>query len=234
MDKKRIVIILIIILMFSLAITGSYIYYNDKYIVYFETGTNESIMPKYASKNDKISAPITPTKDGYVFVEWQLNGKTYDFNEKITSDTVLTAKWLKEDYVTINFVTNSNDVIESKKVLKGNIIDKLPVPNKDGYEFIGWYYNDKLYESQEVYNDLILTAEYKNDKINTTYKVGDMVLIIGKYSNTSKFSSAKNKKAIGWKRKILDIIDNAEFPYVVGDDSGITGFFKASSIEIEN
>ena len=43
--------------------------------------------------------------------------------------------------------------------------------------------------------------------------------------------NAYNKRAIGWEREILNIIEGVEFPYVVGDTTGVTGFFKLESLE---
>lgn len=231
MDKKRLIVISIFIMIFIIAIIVSSLYYNDKYSVYFETGTDEAILTKYVKKNDKVEQPIEPTKEGYVFKEWQLDGQYYDFDTEIKKDTVLTAKWVKEEYITINFNTNSEYNIESKKILKGDIIDELPESFKEEYEFIGWYLNNKLYNNEEIYDDIELSAEYKNETINTTYKVGDKIKITGNYSDSSKSLYAYNKKAIGWEREIIDILENSEYPYVVGNQSGVTGFFKASSIE---
>lgn len=231
MDKKRIIIISSFVLAFITSIIISHTYYNDKYSIYFETGTNENILTQYVGKNNKVNRPIDPQKEGYVFVEWQLDGETYDFDESVETDTVLTAKWIKEEYVTINFNTNSEYILESKKILKGDIIDILPESNKEGYEFVGWYLNDKLYNDEEIYGDITLNAEYKNNTINTTYKVGNKVEISGEYASSSFAKKAYNTKAIGWEREILDIINDREYPYVVGNKDGVTGYFKASSLK---
>lgn len=230
MDKKRIIIIACFILVFVISIILSLIYYNDKYSIYFETGTGEVILTQYVSKNEKINKPIEPTKEGYIFKEWQLDGETYDFDTIVESDIVLTAKWIKEEYITINFNTNSEYNIESKKILKGDTIDELPKSIKENYEFIGWYLNGKLYDNEEIYSDIILNAEYKNNTINTTYKVGDKVEIVGKYSSSANTKDAYNRRAIGWERKIINTIEGAEYPYVVGNEAGVTGYFKANSI----
>lgn len=231
MDKKRFIIVLAFIICFVISITLSSLYYKDKYTVSFETGTNEIILTKYVNKNDTIVEPSSPVKDGFVFKEWQLNGKKYNFDEKIKEDMVLTAKWIKEEYISINFNTNSDYVIDSKKILKGNGIDELPISEKEGYEFIGWFLDGQLYNNEEIYDDIELKAEYKNNTINTIYKVGDKVSITGNYSDSAYSDFPYNKIAIGWQRKILNIIDNSEYPYVVGNETGVTGFFKASSIE---
>lgn len=218
--------------MFFIILIGlSILYYNNKYSVCFYTGTDEEILTKYVKKNEKIEEPLEPNKEGYIFKEWQLNGNTYDFDTKINKDIVLTAKWIKEEYVTVSFNTNSNCDIESIKILKGDTIKELPISNKEGYEFIGWYLENELYSVGEIHSDIILNAEYKNDKINTTYKEGDKVNIIGTYSNSAYSISANYDIAIGWDREIIAIIEEGEFPYMVGNEDGVTGFFKANSLE---
>ena len=231
MEKKRLIVISIFITLFIILIGLSILYYNNKYSVYFDTGTDETILTKYVRKNDKIEEPIEPTKEGYIFKEWQLNGNTYDFDTKVNNDIVLTAKWVKEEYVTINFNTNSSYNVESLKVLKGDTVKDLPISSKENFEFIGWYLDDELYSIDEVHSNITLNAEYKNNKINTTYKIGDKVDIIGNYSNSAYSISANYNIALGWNREIIAIIEEGEFPYMVGNKDGVTGFFKASSIE---
>lgn len=232
MEKKRIIVISLIIIAFIVSIVISLISYKDKYVVSFETGTDEKFLNQYVKKNDKIVEPTAPKKDGYVFIEWQLNGEQYDFETGVKTDTILTAKWIKEDYIVINYNTDSTYSIESNKILKGSTIENLPIAYKDGYEFVGWSINGKLYDNEIINDNVVLYAEYKNETINTTYKVGDSVLIIGNYSNTAFSIGAKYSLAIGWKREILGIIEDSNYPYIVGSGDEVTGFFKSSSLEI--
>ncbi len=231
MEKKRLIIMISIIVMFLISIFSSYVYYKGKYKVSFETGTNDIILTKYVSKNSKIKEPSSPVKEGYVFVEWQLNGKKYDFDSEIKSNTVLTAKWAKEEYITIKFETRTSDKIDTKKILKGSVIDDLPKITKEGFDFIGWYLNGNKYENQAINDDVTLYAEYKNSEINTTYKIGDYVLIVGEYAESAFSIDSNYSKAIGWERKIIGIMDDTNYPYIIGNESGITGFFKANSIK---
>ena len=45
------------------------------------------------------------------------------------------------------------------------------------------------------------------------------------------FDNDYNTKGIGWDRIILDILNSRENPYVVGNEYGITGFFKKESLK---
>ena len=235
MDKKRIVVIISFIIIFIVAIVISQMHYKDKYIVVFETGTDESILTQYIEKNGTVIVPKEPTKEGFIFKEWQLNGKKFCFDTEIKENIILSAKWIKEEYVTVSFNTNNDLKIDSIKVLKGDILKDLPDIEVDDYEFIGWYLNDNLYSNEEINYDVELYANYKNEKINTTYQIGDKVIIIGRYSNSAYSIKDYYDIALGWDRVIIDIIDDSEFPYMIGNENGVTGFFKSSSIkEVQN
>lgn len=177
-----------------------------------------------------MTAPKEPTKEGYIFVEWQLDGKKYDFDTAIDKDIILTAKWMREEYITITYITDSNYSIESIKILKGTSITNIPVAYKDGYEFIGWFINDKVYNDEILNDDTTLIAKYKLKNIE--YKVGDKIIIIGNYSSSAYNLSAKNSRAIGWERYILSIMEGTNYPYMIGNEKGVTGFFNIDSIKL--
>lgn len=230
MEKRRIFIVFFIILVFIVAIILSFLYYKNKYIVSFESGTDEVILNQYVSRKGKVVEPKSPKKEGYVFIEWQLNGNKYDFDSEVYENIVLTAKWIKEEYITINYETNSNYSIEPIKILKGSEINNLPVAYKDGYEFVGWYLNGKLYSNEIINDDITLYAEYKKNE--KEYNVGDKVIIIGNYSESAYSKDAYYSAAYGWDREVLYIIENSEHPYAVGNENGVTGFFKSESIKL--
>lgn len=77
------------------------------YMVKFETDGGNRITGKVVEENTPVEEPNEPTKNGYTFVEWQLNGKKFNFDQAITKDITLTAKWKKEETKTDNS-SNSN------------------------------------------------------------------------------------------------------------------------------
>ena len=64
------------------------VYYTVSFI-----SCGEIIDSQTVSKNETALIPTEPIKDGYVFIEWQNNGETYDFNAPVIEDITLTAKW---------------------------------------------------------------------------------------------------------------------------------------------
>lgn len=228
--SKRKIIVAIFIFLFLVAIILSIIYYDGKYKVSFETGTDDIIISQYVKKYGKVNEPKEPVKDGYKFIEWQLDGKTYDFDLLVDSDIILSAKWLKDEYINVSYVTDSSYSIDPIKILKGSSISNLPVAYKDGYKFVGWYLNDELYEGSSVNSDAILFAHY--EEIKPEYKIGDKIIIVGNYSS-SVYGMDDYNAGIGWEREILAIYDGLENPYMIGNENGVTGFFKEGSIKLK-
>jgi len=63
------------------------------YTVVFNSDGGTTIPEQEVKENEKVVKPSNPTRDGYTFVEWQLDGKTYDFDSEVKSDIELKAKW---------------------------------------------------------------------------------------------------------------------------------------------
>ena len=65
---------------------------------------------------------------------------------------------------------------------------------------------------------------------DNTLRVGDTVKIIGT-GNGSSYGSSNTAYGLGWTRQILAIYDGRPYPYRVGNNSGTTGFYQASSLQ---
>lgn len=76
------------------------------YNVSFDTDGGSNIESQVIKKDEIVTKPKNPTKNGYNFIEWQLNDKAFDFNTKISKDITLKAKWTKEEK---NNNSNSNN-----------------------------------------------------------------------------------------------------------------------------
>ena len=66
--------------------------------------------------------------------------------------------------------------------------------------------------------------------VDDTLKVGDKVEIIGT-GNGSCYGGCNTAYGIGWKRQILKIWSGKPYPYQVGNNTGTTGFYKASALK---
>lgn len=64
-----------------------------KYNVVFDSDGGTTIVTKVVSKGDTVEKPADPTKTGYKFINWTLDGEEFDFNTLITKNITLKAVW---------------------------------------------------------------------------------------------------------------------------------------------
>lgn len=88
------------------------------YEVVFDSNGGTEVEKQVIEENKTVQKPQDPTKEGYNFIQWQLDDKEYDFNNEVTSDITLKAKWEKitdksenETVVNTNMI-NLNDNVE--------------------------------------------------------------------------------------------------------------------------
>ena len=167
-------------------VTKSSILKEKKYLVSFDTDGGSVVESITVGENEKLNSVPTPTKDGYLFDKWMLDGKEFNFSTKITKNITLKASWKKDsvkiEKVKISFDTNGGNNIDSIEQIKGNTIGKLPTPTKDGYTFVGWHLNnEKFNENSKINSDITLKASWK--KINYgTFNLDTLAL--SKYTYT--------------------------------------------------
>lgn len=137
---------------------------QNKYTVTFDTDGGSAVASQDVAHGSKATNQTT-TKAGFTFVEWQLNGQTYDFNTAVTANITLKAKWevdANAEIVTITF-NAAGGVLTSTTltILKGGHAASLPQPTRDGYSFDGWYVGDVEFTTSTVVNeDITVTAKW--------------------------------------------------------------------------
>lgn len=80
---------------------------------------------------------------------------------------VLIAKWEIDGAIkfVVDFDSDGGSKVESLEVLEGETISKLPTPTKDGYKFVGWYYNGSKFSLDTVITkDILLTAKWEKEE----------------------------------------------------------------------
>ena len=150
---------------------------KDAYTVTFNTvGGTPVPNQQTVNKGEKVTKPNNPTKEGYTFKEWQLNGQTYNFDTPVNSDMNLEALWEKsstgEKKYTVTFVddvictncstpkqTNgstsncsggsicTDHIYKTVEVAEGEKVTKPADPKaEDGYKFKEWQLDGKAYD----------------------------------------------------------------------------------------
>lgn len=87
------------------------------YTVTFEDDVNK--IEERIVKENTILGKLEPLKkEGYKFIEWQLNGKKFDPSTKITENITLTAKWEK--------INKNNEETQREEIITKTITIKNP------------------------------------------------------------------------------------------------------------
>lgn len=138
----------------------------EKYKVTFDTDGGSKVESQEVEEGNIVIKPKEPKKEGYKFEYWELNGKEYDFKDKVTKDLELKAKWKKIVKYTVTFNTNGGTSIASQTVEEGEKVSKPTNPTKNGYKFIEWTLNGNRYDfNTKVINNITLVAKW--EKVNT-------------------------------------------------------------------
>lgn len=138
-----------------------------KYTVIFNSNGGSAISPiTDVEVNNKITAPVNPTKANYTFDGWFKNSTLttrWDFaNDTVTTNTTLYAKW---DAIPVTYTVafNSNGgsaVSDYTNILANAKISQPSNPTKTGFTFGGWYKEDTLTNAWNFNTDTV--------KANTT------------------------------------------------------------------
>lgn len=70
-----------------------------KYTVTFDSNGGSKVSKQTIESGKTATKPSNPTRSGYTFKGWYLNGSAYNFSNKVTKNITLTAKWEKNKVV---------------------------------------------------------------------------------------------------------------------------------------
>jgi len=120
------------------------------YNVSFDTQGGGTVSSQEVKEGELVNEPTNVSKTGYSLVGWYTS-KDYETKWNFEKDTpkndlALVAKWVANQY-TISFdVNGGNEPINEIDVTYGQSF-VLPVPEKSGFIFDGWYKGTQLVES---------------------------------------------------------------------------------------
>ena len=153
------------------------VYYDlNEYTITFDSNGGKAVDSQTVKYGGMIEEPAKPTRSGYNFDGWYLNGKLFDFDTFVTSDITLIAKWGREPITPVGPVTYKikvdTDGVESshKTARKGEIIT---LTIEDGLEIVVLDKND---------NEIELTYKagkytFKMPGCSVTVKAAEKVVI---------------------------------------------------------
>lgn len=141
-----------------------------EYTVTFDTQDGTPVPTQTVTENGTVTRPADPTRDGYTFKGWQLDGADYDFTTPVTADITLTAVWEENTppapvmhKVTVKPNNGSNPTVY--EVEDGQPFTQPADPTRDGYTFNGWTLDGEPYDfSQPVTGDITLEAQWEENE----------------------------------------------------------------------
>lgn len=141
-----------------------------EYTVTFDTQGGTPVASQTVTENGTVTRPADPTRDGYTFKGWQLDGADYDFTTPVTADITLTAVWEENTppapvmhKVTVKPNNGSNPTVY--EVEDGQPFTQPADPTRDGYTFNGWTLDGEPYDfSQPVTGDITLEAQWEKSE----------------------------------------------------------------------
>ena len=138
------------------------------YTVTFDSMGGTQIDSQLLKEGESATKPKDPQKEGFTFVEWQLDGVGYDFNNIVSKDIILTACYDINENTEIVLVMldyQNGQEMTIVEIIKGGKMTEPPKPLKQGYKFVGWFNNDSKYKfDSEVNENVTLTAKWEKDK----------------------------------------------------------------------
>ena len=122
-------------------ISGSGTVSGTCYTVSFDTDGGSFVPTQWLvnTTTAKAPQPADPTKDGYQAFDGWYNGDTkYDFNQPVTQDITLTAKFSNPEAYNITYNLDSGTATNPTSYTVESDAITLKNPVKTGYTFTGW------------------------------------------------------------------------------------------------
>ncbi|MCM1130286.1 MAG: pectinesterase family protein [Roseburia sp.] len=149
---------------------------TEKYTVTFDSAGGSAVTSQSVLKNNKITKPTDPTKDGYVFGGWYKEAdckNSWNFNtDTVTGAVTLYAKWTEEvktKKFTVTFDSDGGSTVASLSIEKNGKVTKPTDPTKEGYTFDGWFNGSTEYNFNDpVTEPLTLKAHWTKIEVAFT------------------------------------------------------------------
>lgn len=216
-SNKKILIICLIALIGMVLISFAVIYSNktneEKNIcqIQFNVNGGTQINSLDIECGTKISEPIQPNKDGFDFIGWYIEDNIVDFDKlTINEDLILEAKWkVREnvEIVTVKFDTQGGNEITDIELAKGAKLTPPLNPQKKGFVFKYWSYNNQRFDFINGINeDITLVAIWESEN-KTNHNSG-----VSNSSDTNSDNTTSSIDSCTYEIKNLDTEYNGKIP----------------------
>lgn len=142
---------------------------GTKFTVSF-IGEGVAIDAQTVNENGVATEPAAPTREGYRFVGWLLDGEAYHFETPVTASITLVASWELIEY-TVTFVDAEGNTIGTSTVVHGKNAD-LPASSDYFYEFAPANALFNITEDKTVVLTAVAKDGYRNIEYSTMFSSG--------------------------------------------------------------
>lgn len=201
---------------------------------------NEIVSNQIIVKDNFASLPSNPTKDGYAFDGWSLNGVNVisDIATKpVTENTTYIAVFTKLHTVTFVY---ENETKSTQTIRNGELAKNVSITNTDYKVFNGWKVDNKFVEvsSYAIYNDITFIADitYKYD---VRFKVDDaiynsQIVTKNEYATLPTNPTKDGYEFDGWSVNGVDILTDIATTKVSENITYLAVFTKLYSVQFVN
>ena len=205
-----------------------------KYDVVFKV-ENSTYNTQVIERNNCAVAPTNPTKTGYTFNGWTLNGTDVVnvANTQITANTIFTAKFTINSY-NVTFVYE-NEVVNTQRVNYNSVASNVNVENTTYKVFNGWKLNGVIVNVANVVitadTEFVADITYKYDVLfkvdNTTYR--SQVVIANGYATIPANPTKSGYEFDGWTLNGNTIV-NVSNIQITGNTTFIAKFTRVYTV----
>ena len=150
--------------------------------VIFDTNGGTQIADEKVAYGEVVAKPENPTRANSIFVGWYIGDNLYDFDEEVTDNITITAKW--EDGYKVIYHLNFDDKTIELDATPGELLEGIEIEQREGFTFAGWFKNNSFTRPWNMLTDLMpneslnLYAKWDPVPVITgiadfTYKIGD-------------------------------------------------------------
>lgn len=207
-------IILSLVLLISLMFIAS-CELEEVYKVTFEANGGSKVAEVSVKSGEMLSIDQVSEKEDYLFDGWYLESSLKTKAEEqitVTKNITLYAKWVKNVF-TVTFESNGGTKIDSVKVSLDGKVSAPANPEKENYDFDGWYADKTLKTAfdfeQAVTSDITLYAKWNGQTKTMVFSSNDNANIVAFEANRSEKTN---------KRTEFTDLTKA---LVVGDDNAV-------------
>ncbi len=162
---------LIAFLMIAIVGMIAYFAFHGGYTVTFDSQGGTEVKSQKLKYGDTVAEPEDPVRQGYEFAGWYTESGALEWyfpEASVEGDITLDSHWIP-DKITVKFELDGGNIGGEEEaapvqVTFEDVYGKLPVPEKEGYQFAGWSYSGQMIESSTIVTtngEHVLTAVWE-------------------------------------------------------------------------